>query len=174
VGSVASAWSPDGSVLVINDRRGVFVLHIASQRLDTVSRGRGTAEFSPDGSWLAYTSSETGREEVYVTSYPGLTGKQQISVNGGRLPLWSARSGELFFLAADTLMATSVSTRNGFDWTTPRALFARSDFAALDYPFSVSADGRRFLYPARNPEASAREIHVVLNWFEELKAMARQ
>jgi hypothetical protein len=55
-------------------------------------------------------------------------------------------------------------------WTTPRALFARPDLAPLDYGFSVSADGRRFLYPARNPDASPREIHVVLNWFEELKA----
>jgi hypothetical protein len=67
-------------------------------------------------------------------------------------------------------MATSVSTQSSLEWTTPRALFARPDLAALDYGFSVSADGRRFLYPARNPEASPREIHVVLNWFEELKA----
>ena len=87
-----------------------------------------------------------------------------------RTPAWSARNGELFFLKGDTVMATPVSTQPSLEWTTPRALFARPDLAALDYGFSVSADGRRFLYPARNPDASAREIHVVLNWFEELKA----
>jgi hypothetical protein len=58
--------------------------------------------------------------------------------------------------------------------TTPRALFARPELAALEYGFSVSADGRRFLIPTRNPDASAREINVVLNWFEELKAKAKQ
>jgi hypothetical protein len=98
----------------------------------------------------------------------------QISRNGGRLPLWSARSGELFFLTADTLMATSISTGHGLEWTTPRALFARPELAALEYGFSVSADGRRFLIPTRNPDASAREINVVLNWFEDLKARAKQ
>ncbi len=171
--AVPLAWSPDGSALAIGGD-DILVVHLASQRMDTVSRGPGTAGFSPDGRWLAYSSSETGREEVYIASYPGLIGKQQISMSGGRLPLWSARSAELFFLAGDTLMATSISTRNGFDWTMPRPLFASPDLGNLEFAFSVSADGRRFLYPARNPDAAPREIHVVLNWFEELKARARR
>ena len=163
-------FSPDGSALALEDD-GLLILHLASQRVDTVSRSRKRqAQFSPDGRWLAYTAEDTGREEVYVIAYPALTGKQQISRTGGRAPVWSARSGELFFLKSDTVMATSVSTRPRLDWTTPRPLFARPDLAALDFGFSVSADGRRFLYPARNPDASPREIHVVLNWFEELKA----
>jgi eukaryotic-like serine/threonine-protein kinase len=165
-------FSPDGSALALEDD-GLLVLHLATQRVDTVSRSRKRqAQFSPDGRWLAYTGEDTGREEVYVIAYPALTGKQQISRTGGRTPAWSARSGELFFLKSDTVMATSVSTRSSLEWTTPRPLFARPDLAALDYAFGVSADGRRFLYPARNPDAAAREIHVVLNWFEELKARA--
>jgi len=163
-------FSPDGSSLALEDD-GLLILHLASQRVDTVSRSRKRqAQFSPDGRWLAYTAEDTGREEVYVIAYPALTGKQQISKTGGRSPVWSARSGELFFLKIDTVMATSVSSQPSLDWTTPRALFARPDLAALDYGFSVSADGRRFLYPARNPDSSPREIHVVLNWFDELKA----
>ena len=163
-------FSPDGSALALEDD-GLLILHLASQHVDTVSRSRKRqAQFSPDGRWLAYTAEDTGREEVYAIAYPALAGKQQISRTGGRTPSWSARSGELFFLRNDTVMATSVSTQSSLEWTTPRALFARPDLAALDYGFSVSADGRRFLYPARNPEASPREIHVVLNWFEELKA----
>jgi hypothetical protein len=66
---------------------------------------------------------------VYVIAYPALTGTQQISKTGGRTPVWSARSGELFFLKSDTVMATSVSTQRTFDWTTPRPLFARPDLA---------------------------------------------
>jgi eukaryotic-like serine/threonine-protein kinase len=163
-------FSPDGSALALEDD-GVLILHLASQRVDTVSRSRKRqAQFSPDGRWLAYTTEDTGREEVYVIAYPALTGNQQISTTGGRTPVWSARSGELFFLKGDTVMATSVSTQPRLDWTTPRPLFARPDLSALDYGFGVSADGRRFLYPARNPDAAPREIHVVLNWLEELKA----
>ena len=109
-----------------------------------------------------------------MTSYPELAGKQQISTNGGRLPLWSARSGELFFVNGDTLMATAISTGDAFDWTTPRPLFVRPDLATLDFAFGVSADGPRFLYPAQNPDAPAREIHVVLNWLEELRGRVSQ
>jgi len=170
----AIAWSPDGAALVLSSGKALFMLHLENQRVDTVSYESGFADFSPDGRWLAYTSSETGRVEVYVTSYPDLTGKQQVSRNGGRLPIWSARSGELFFVNGDTLMASAVSTGNGFDWTIPRPLFVRPDLATLDYNFSVSADGQRFLYPAQNPDALAREIHVVLNWFEELRGMGTE
>jgi len=163
-------FSPDGAALALDDD-GLLILHLTSQRVDTVTRSpKRQAQFSPDGRWLAYTSEDTGREEVYVVAYPALTGKRQISTTGGRTPVWSARSGELFFLKRDTVMATSVSARRSLDWTTPRPLFARSDLAALDYGFAVSGDGRRFLYPAANPDASPREIHVVLNWFEVLKA----
>jgi hypothetical protein len=163
-------FSPDGSALALEDD-GLLILHLGSQRVDTVSRSRKRqAQFSPDGRWLAYTADDTGREEVYGIGYPALTGTQQISRAGGRAPVWSARSGELFFLKSDTVMATSVSTQRTLERTTPRPLFARPDLATLDFGFAVSADGRRFLYPARNPDASPREIHVVLNWFEELKA----
>jgi serine/threonine-protein kinase len=166
----AQAWSPDETALVISDPGALFVLNIESQRVDTVSHSYGSAVFSPDGRWLAYSSPETGRTEVYVTSFPGLTGKQQVSMHGGRLPEWSAQSGELFFVNGDTMMISSVSTEKGFDWTTPRPLFVRADLTGIVFSFSVTADGQRFLYPAQNPDASAREIHVVLNWFEELRA----
>ena len=113
-------FSPDDSALALEDD-GLLILHLASQRVDTVSRSRKRqAQFSPDGHWLAYTAEDTGREEVYVIAYPALTGKQQISTTGGRTPMWSARSGELFFLKNDTVMATSVSTQPSLKWTTPR------------------------------------------------------
>jgi hypothetical protein len=106
---------------------------------------------------------------VYVVSYPGLSARQQISVQGGRLPEWAAKSSELFFINHDTLLVSTVSTEQGFDWTTPRPLFVAPDLTSLGVGFSVTADGQRILYPARNPDALAKEIHVVLNWFEELR-----
>jgi hypothetical protein len=96
-----------------------------------------------------------------------MTEKRQVSRRGGRPPSWSADSGELFFVSADTLMVSDVTTGDDFSYSTPRALFVSPDLRRWWY--AVSADGQRILYAARNPDASAREIHVVLNWFEVLR-----
>jgi len=75
------------------------------------------AKFSPDGQWMAYDSTETGREEVYVVTFPSPTGKWQVSTNGGRLPVWSRDGKELFFVSGDSrsrggeLMAVEIRGR---------------------------------------------------------------
>ncbi len=173
--AVPRSWSPDGGAFVVYDGGAVLIVNRADGRFDTLTTAPGQfgeGRFSPDGRWIAYTSTETGRQEVYVVSYPALAGKQQISVQGGRLPEWSARSGELFFVNQDTLLVSSVATQGGFDWTTPRPLFVSPDLPSIVVGFAVTGDGQRILYPAPNPDAPARQIHVVLNWFEELKARA--
>ncbi|MBA2627760.1 MAG: PD40 domain-containing protein [Gemmatimonadales bacterium] len=148
----------------------MLLLHVKTQRVDTLSGDRGNGQFSPDGRWLVYTAREGGREEIFAVSYPALQNKQQISRSGGRLPFWSAQSGELFFITGDTLMATTVSTRGELDWTAPKPLFRSGDLMDLDYRISATADGRRFLLPTRNPDAAATEIQVVFNWFDVLRA----
>ncbi len=77
----------------------------------------------------------------------------------------------MFFWHADTLMVSQVSTGTPFSNTVPRPLFVWGDPGSRGPPsYDVASDGQRFVIAARNPEAPAREIHVVLNWFEELKA----
>ena len=167
---VPRSWSPDGVWLLLEDSFGdsIVVLDLDNKDVVTIPRGQ-QGQFSPDGRWVAYTSSETGNAEVYVLSFPGLQGRQQVSVNGGRWPRWSAQSGELFFRQGDTIMVSKVSTGNAFVLEDlPRPLFVASGSGEGGY--DVSADGQRFLVAAQNPDAPAREIHVVLNWFEELKA----
>src|SRR5258708_21858354 len=61
------------------------------------------AEVSPNGRWIAYVSDETGRREVYVTSFPDATGKWQVSTNGGENPRWRADGREMYFPAARVL-----------------------------------------------------------------------
>jgi Tol biopolymer transport system component len=61
--------------------------------------GEGT--FSPDGKWLAFTEYSAGKREVYITSFPGKSGKWQVSVDGGHYPRWRRDGKELFFLRAD-------------------------------------------------------------------------
>jgi Tol biopolymer transport system component len=86
------------------------------------------------------------------------------------MPEWSLQSDELFYVSGDTLMVTEVTTGPTFSNTTPQALFVSADFASNELWYGVSPDGQRFLYPAANPQAPAREIHIVVNWFEELRS----
>ena len=166
------AWAPDGKTLALAVASSLLLANTESGTVDTVSAqgAREGGQFSPDGRWLAYVSAETGEYEIYVASFPGLGGKQQVSVRGGRYPRWSARSGELFFLQGDTVMVSRVTTGATFSHSVPGPLFVSTDHALGVSGFVVSADGQRLLYPAPNPDAAAKEIHVVFNWVEELKA----
>src|SRR5215510_6623405 len=80
---------------------------------------------SPNGLWMAYSSDESGRTEVYVRSFPESARKRQISSNGGSAPQWRRDGRELFYVAADeTLMAAQVQTHSSiFDASTPQSLF---------------------------------------------------
>ena len=104
---------------------------------------------------------------MYVVSFPEIRGKRQVSADGGGTPIWSASGDELFFWNGDTLLVSQVSIGASFDAETPRPLFV---LPGLRRGYDVTADGQRFLVNMRNPDAPAREIHVVENWLEELKA----
>jgi serine/threonine-protein kinase len=81
--------------------------------------------FSPDMRWFAYVSDESGKWEVYVRPFPKVEkGKWQVSTDGGGNPVW-ARSGELFYLNGDKMMAVDVDTTTTFKAGTPRMLFER-------------------------------------------------
>ena len=127
-------------------------------------------QFSPDGHWIAYTSDESGRNEVYVAPFPGPGGKRQVSTAGGNYPLWRADGKELFYFAADAHeMAAETETKGGvFEVTKVTALFAvPGEVAAV--AGDVSADGQRFLF-ALPPENDAPEpLTVVQNWTAGLK-----
>ena len=75
---------------------------------------------SPDGRYVAYTSDESGRPEIYVIPFPSSGGsKSQVSVNGGRFPRWNGDGTELFYVEDTTLMAVTVDMRSGFTVETP-------------------------------------------------------
>jgi hypothetical protein len=123
---------------------------------------------SPDGRWLAYVSNESGRYEVYVQSYPGPGARLQVSTDGGRAPLWSADGRQLFYRYADQMMAVPVAAGPSFSAGKPRLLFEGRYAGGYD----VSPDGRRFLMIRIEEESADKtELHVVLNWFEELKRL---
>jgi Tol biopolymer transport system component len=129
--------------------------------------------FSPDGRWLAYTSDETGRWEIYVQPYPGPGGKWQISADGGMEPVWNPNGRELFYRSGRKMMAVEITTKTGFTAGKPRVLFEGEYLPTpLHFPnYDVSQDGQRFLMlkPIEQEAAAPTQINVVLNWFEELK-----
>jgi eukaryotic-like serine/threonine-protein kinase len=131
------------------------------------------ARFSPAGKgetprWIAYTSGETGRLEVYVRDFPAGTRKWQISTDGGLLPQWRGDGRELFFLTSDgLLMAVDVRPALDFTFSEPKALFQtdiRPNVPGLDYvnnQYSVTPDGQRFLFNRRIPD-TASDVIVLL------------
>jgi Tol biopolymer transport system component len=132
-------------------------------------------EFSPDGRWLAYTSDESKRNEVYVADYPGRSKKVPISVEGGDSPLWARNGKQLFYLRGAQMWVVDVRTDGGFATGKPRLLFERPGYS-LTAPirgYDLSLDGQRFLMVKREQRKPmpVTEMTLVQNWFEELKRL---
>jgi hypothetical protein len=127
--------------------------------------------FSPDGRLIAYMSNESGRQEIYVESYPEAGGKWQISSGGGVEPRWRADGKELFYRAADQkLMAVDIAMEGGnLKAGLPHALFVgRYDTGTARNRFLTSADGQRFLLVAPLGRDAMSPTTVVLNWAADL------
>jgi serine/threonine protein kinase len=120
-------------------------------------------QFSPDGSWVAYQSDESGRMEVYASPFPGPGAKRQISSGGGFLPRWRRDGKELFYLTLDReLMSAEVKTGNGnLEVGRTQKLFD-GPIANTD-TFDVSADGQRFLV-VDLAATSAAPLTLLQNW----------
>ena len=132
-------------------------------------------QFSPDGHWLAYVSAETGRENVYVLSYPEADDKWLVSgERGGGEPVWSPDGTELFYRIGDQMIAVDIETEPKFKAGKPRVLFTRSyahhPLNRASQFYDISPDGQRFLM-IKDEGTASDQINVVLNWFEELKRL---
>ena len=140
----------------------------------------GEGRFSHDGRWLAYTSDESGRAEVYVTPFPGGGSKWQVSVTGGSSPRWRRDGKELFYLAADSeLMAAEVDASGSvFQVGTVHSLFhllLRTGPSRLDLSpssgqigYDAAPDGKWFVVNSP-PTGSPPPITLITNWAAELK-----
>ncbi len=161
-------WSADGRYIVyaVTTTRGrdLRVLPLSGERapfgIAPATFAELNARLSPDGRWIAYESSESGRLEIYAQPFPGPGPKFQVSVGGGTLPRWRRDGSELFYLAPDRrLMAVSVSQRGSrLETGPPRALFTLSTTSR----YEPAPDGQRFLVTAVVSEASP--ITIILNW----------
>ena len=183
-------WSSDGKTLLgaedVLANADIVMLSMegnpARKPLLHESYNENQPKISPDGRWMAYSSNESRRSEVYVRSFPDVNrGRWQVSANGGDSPLWSPDGRELFYRSDDAVMALSVKTEPSFSTVgTPRLLFKGTFLRANPMegkPWDISPDGKRFLMMKRATPTAAEtaaaapqsKIHIVLNWFEELK-----
>jgi Tol biopolymer transport system component len=188
---VPNDWSRDGKYVIYSQsgektQLDLLVLPTFGDRQPfrflATEFAEGQGQFSPDGRRVAYVSTESGNQEVYVQPFNETGGadgktiesKLRISPNGGNQPRWRRDGKELFYIAGDnTLMAVPVNTAGAtFEAGAPKPLFkTRLPWSAPGWgiEYGVTADGQRFLMNAQVGEAKETPVSVILNWTAGLK-----
>jgi Tol biopolymer transport system component len=167
----------DGTLLYVevhpNTGRDLWILSpdgkTSPLRVTPFNEMQGQFSPGPEGGprWVAYGSDESGRNEIYVQSYPGGGNRITVSNGGGILPRWSRDGKELFYVTGDAVVAVAMRPDGSFG--APHRLFDRSNFLFNHrfHSYSVSPDGKRFLMIRRDPGSVPRQLNVILNWSAE-------
>jgi Tol biopolymer transport system component len=177
-GMTPTDWSADGSHILYTRGQGVtgtadiWMLPLLGGRKPSASLATNASEvdarFSPDGKWIAYSSTESGQPEVYVQPFPATGAKFQVSQRGGARPAWRGDGQELFFLSLPgdvRLMAAPVETAQTFHAGAPVPLFSVSTIGtAGNSQYGVSRDGKRFLVNTLPQQTTVAPLTVVVNW----------
>jgi Tol biopolymer transport system component len=178
--TVASDWSRDGKFLLyergaVGSNSEIWVLPLEGERKPHLVVARPENSFvaqghlSPDGHWLAYTSTESGTPEVYVVSFGGGQGKWQISTNEGTKPEWSRDGKELYYASdgGNTLLVVPVTeTKGALQFGTPQPLFTTP--ASQQIIYDVSPDRKKILMNLVSQQVS-QSVTVVSNFPAGLK-----
>jgi Tol biopolymer transport system component len=167
-------WSPDGKFILYNQvapshQRELWAVPVEGVREPFPVIAGPTAShrgvFSPNGRYLAYVSSESGPDEVYVQTFPPSGGKWQISTSGGTDPKWSHNGKELFYARGDSFVALKVdSISPHFTFGPPRELFSFPPVGTGRNRCTVSPDDQHFICVARGERVNGSSLTVVLNW----------
>ena len=174
------SWPAHGNTLAFRDgfddgrtRRDIYALPIGDTTRRVVVATKAD-EFnptvSPDGKWLAFTSDESGRNEVYLTRFPEGGARQQVSTDGGSSPVWAHDGRTLHFRnGKGVIIATTVDLAKSSPAGSSRPLFDASQyyFDANGRSFDVTPSGNGFLFVKPPPRAS---MNVVVNWWTEASA----
>ncbi|PYS98386.1 MAG: hypothetical protein DMF63_15995 [Acidobacteria bacterium] len=183
-GSYPDAWSDDGKYLLFEKNGGaqnkidLWILPMTGDKVPfPYLEGpyeEAHAQFSPDGKWVVYTSSESGRSEVYLQSFPIGAGKWQISTTGGDQPEWRNDGKELYYIAPDrNLMVVSIDGSSTLSIGRPTTLFQTlmplTSITDDRNNYVPSKDGQRFLVNTLADTANLRPLILVLNWAADVK-----
>jgi Tol biopolymer transport system component len=175
------AVAPDGSVVYLENHpvtgNDLWTLSPDGRTAPLVVTpfNETSASVSADGKYVAYTSDESGRNEVYAIPFSGKGDRVPVSIDGGTGPVWSHNGHELFYRAGDYLMSVQVRS------TSPLVLGERKtllDVSAFEpgyfHDFDVSADGKSFLFIQSEPDARPTRLDVITNWFPELARLVKK
>jgi serine/threonine protein kinase len=161
-------WSPDGKYLLCHNDRAILALPMVGprefRRLIDSPGPKDEPHFSPDGQWVAYSSDESGRPEVYVASFPEFDKRRPVSLGGGGVPWWRADGRELFYMSRDgKLMSVPVEPRSA-EFGIPTMLFQTplESPSLISAQYVVTRNGQRFLLAV--PHGTIAPITVVLDW----------
>jgi Tol biopolymer transport system component len=168
-------WSPDGRTVVIEVTSPAQGTDLMLYDVETKAMTpylatpfmEREAQFSPDGKYMAYSSSESRQREVYVEPIPRDGRRWKVSSDFGREPRWRSDGKELFYLGRnDTLTAVSVRhTTAGLDFDRPEPLFTvRIRGADVRYHYAVAEGGQRFLVNTVVEDVPGTPINVWMDW----------
>jgi len=175
----AYSFSPDGKSLVHRETSISLDLHVLSMEGEFTSQPLLDSEFneqraaiSPSGRFIAYESNESGQNEIYARPFPNVDdGKWQISRDGGTAPVWHPKEEEVIYRNGSALIVVGIKTEPTFTAGSPAVLFTGNYLNHIaNRQYDISPDGQRFLMITEDQQETA-QIHVVLNWFEELKRL---
>jgi Tol biopolymer transport system component len=124
----------------------------------------GFGRLSPDGRLMAYTSNESGTDEIYVRPFPAATPKWKVSTSGGTEPRWRGDGKELFYLSGSKLMTVQLQTSPAFRTSLPTALFEAQPSRNSEWSYDVARDGQSFVFTVRSDDTVPPAINLVLNW----------
>jgi len=164
-----ASWSQQGDLLALSlfaPRRIEFLG--VSKPVNAPGLDGFFPAFSPDGRWLAFNSTQTGANEVFIRSYPEGKVIGQVSSGGGMEPRWKP-SGELFYRNGHRWFSTHVSTNPEPRWDPPRLVFDTDFIDTPGISYDVSKDGQRLLVVKRTRQVSQSRIEILANWFEILE-----
>jgi Tol biopolymer transport system component len=178
-----SDWSLDGRWLAYTGHSaatgaGVWILPMSEREIGMPralidsAHNEGGAVFSPANgkrppAWISYTSNESGRDEVYVRSFPDAGAKIKVSISGGSRPLWRADGKEMYFVDSQgMLMALAVRNGHAMEMDAPRGLF-RIGAAPAAPPYALNyttRDGERFLVRKTRADGEVASIAILTHW----------
>ena len=181
----AQNWSPDGqSLLYISLASGssaqdMWILPLAGQQrvprpfCQTAAFSEGVgAQFSPDSRWIAFTSDESGRQEVYVAPVEGLCNKSRVSTAGGLLPRWDRSGLRIFYFEAVSRRVMSADVNGSgqtFRVDTVRPLFTVRPAGPRAFFDVLPADEPRFLVNTLLGQTEETPVTLLVNWPTLLK-----
>ena len=179
----ADTWLADGKRLLLTDASGSLDVRLLEADHNTISplfasptAAEYAPAFSPDDRYVAYTSTESGTDEVFVETFPPGGGRWQVSTAGGMGPVWSRDGRELYFAAGETVMALDVDTRGVFRPGAPHALF--SGLYDLRTPpvrnYDVGPDGRFILIKRKALAGVPRELVLFDGWSASDPSMKKE